>query len=67
MITFQVSTSDGDGLTVRLSDVLPGEARRWYAFAVESLEGAARFERLEARLLREAAGWMRMMIEEMRR
>jgi hypothetical protein len=34
--------------------------------AVRCLEGAARFERLEARLHQEAAGWIRMMIKEMK-
>ncbi len=44
-----------------------GRARLCWDVAVRCLEGAARFERLGPRLRREAAGWMRMMIEEMKR
>ena len=44
-----------------------GRARLGRNVAVRCLEGAARFGRLEAMLRREAAGWMRMMIEEMKR
>ena len=51
---------------LRAMDV-QGRARLCRDVAVRCLEGAARFERLEARLRREAAGWMRMMIKEMER
>ena len=52
---------------LRAMDVPDGRARLCRDVAVRCLEGAARFERLEARLRREAAGWMRMMIKEMER
>ena len=51
---------------LRAMDVPEGRARLCRDVAVRCLEGAARFGRLEGRLRREAAGWTREMIKEMK-
>ena len=52
---------------LRAMDVPEGRAQLCRDVAMRCLEGAARFERLEVRLRREAVGWTRMMIKEMKR
>ena len=52
---------------LRAMDVPEGRARLCRDVAARCLEGAARFGRLEARLRREGAGWIRLMLKEMRR
>ena len=51
---------------LRAMDVPEGRARLCRDVAVRCLEGAARSGRLEARLRREAAGWLRQMFTEMK-
>jgi hypothetical protein len=47
-------------------DVPEGRPGLCLDMALRCLEGSARFGRLEAKLRREAAGWMRLMIKEMK-
>ncbi len=42
MITFQVSMPDGDGLTVRLGEVMAGEVERGLEMEMDLLEGLCR-------------------------
>ena len=49
---------------LRAIDVGRGRARLCRDVAVRCLEGAGRFRRLEGRLRREAAGWIRDMVKE---
>ena len=51
---------------LRAMDVPGGRAQLCRDVAVRCLEGAARSGRLEARLRREAAGWLRQMFKEMK-
>jgi hypothetical protein len=47
-------------------DVPEGRSMLCLDMTLRCLEGAARFGRLEARLRREAAGWVHLMIKEMK-
>jgi hypothetical protein len=51
---------------LRTMDVPEGRPGLCLDMALRCLEGSARFGRLEAKLRREAAGWMRLMIKEMK-
>jgi hypothetical protein len=72
-VLLEAARDIGDGgdpreIAERLRDVDVQEGRQVLCLdmALRCLEGAARFGRLEARLRREAAGWVRMMIKEMK-
>jgi hypothetical protein len=47
-------------------DICEGRPGLCLDMALRCLEGAARFGRLEGILRRETAGWVRMMIKEMK-
>jgi hypothetical protein len=72
-VLLEAARDIGDGgdpreIANRLRDVdVKGRPRLCLDMALRCLEGAGRFRRLETRLRREAEGWVKMLIKEMKR